>query len=458
MSRSFHTTRKDVIQAYEEALDGDNTRVQEYRKLLDQYHAKRRTKSYVKEERQLNEALDVPLTIDRLPIEIAEKSEYLHYPVSEKDIRGLLKYMPQGLIDGLDKITLTLGKFEQRSPEESFYAEPEKDPYLGRLGHEVFGGIYRGSCLGTYFLNKNEIKLYGYVYNSGIENRHLWEFYLRLHMLQTFVHELAHHYDFANRISRGRWRMDDVTKCEIYAETMAHEWTRNYVIPYLKENYKDHYNQLNDWMKQKAKIVIDLPLLLGDCRATTKKGTIRISTLYKTSSAFEEFVQDVLSGKSQLKTCVGLAEELHYSEQYDISLKILDAVLLEDPKNIDAIGLYGDIYEHIGKYDEAIDYAKEALRLDYRDIRSHHVMCDSYAGLKEWNSVLKWACSGLHAAENKWEYYLFLQNKAEAEVELQERESARETILEVKELFGKRPIPKRIQNWETRLEKKMKEI
>ena len=75
--------------------------------------------------------------------------------------------MPQGLINGLDKITLAFGKFHQRTPKESFYAQPKEDPYLGRLGHEVFGGIYRGSCLGTYFLNKNEIKLYGYIFLLG---------------------------------------------------------------------------------------------------------------------------------------------------------------------------------------------------------------------------------------------------------------------------------------------------
>ena len=458
MSRSFHTTRKDVQQAYEKAKDGDDSRIQEYQKLREEHLTKRRAKSHIKEERQYGQSVHGGFSVDTLPIEVEKRSQYLHFPASEQDIRALLKRMPQGLIDGLDKITFTLGEFEQRSPEEPYYAEPEKDPYLGRLGHEVFGGIYRPSCLGTYFLNKNEIKLYGYVYDSAIDHRGLWDLYLRLHMLQTFIHELAHHYDFTNRIARGKWRMDDVNKGEIYAETAAHDWTREYVIPYLQEAYSTQCEQLDIWMIQNAKIVIDISLLAGDCRSTTKNGSNCISTLYKTSSAFEEFVQDVLLEKNQLKARIGLAEELHFSEQYETALKILDAVLSEGANDVDAIGLYGDIYEHMERYDEAIDYAKRALQLDKQDVRSHHVMCDSYMGLKDWKSVLKWACRGLCIADNKWRYHLFLRDKAVAEVELRLCDSARETISEVKALYGKRAIPERIQRWETWLEKKMKEI
>jgi tetratricopeptide (TPR) repeat protein len=458
MSRSYHTTRKDVRQAYRKAQGGDDLRVEEYHKLREEYFKKRRTKSHIKEERQLSESVNTGLLIDALPIEIKEKSEYLHYPASEKDIRALLKRMPQGLIDGLSKITLTLGEFEQHRPEQPLNAASEKDPYIGRIGRKVVKGIYRPSCLGTYFLNKNEIKLYGYIFDPAIENRQVWDFYLRIHMLETFVHELAHHYDFTNRVSRGRWRMDDDEKAEIYAETLAHEWLIDYVIPYIKEAYSEKLNNLNEWMNHYIGLALDITLLVGDFRATGKNGTIRIGSFFNTSDAFEEFVGNIQLGKDLNVSRIELADDLHMAKEFDVALEILDLVLEKDRKNADAICLYGEIYEHLERYSEAIEYAKKALQLDKTNVDAHHVMCDSYAGLKEWESLLKWACRGLYIAENKWNCSLFLQDKAEAEVELHLYDSACETILEVKELYGKRPIPKRIQRWETRLEKKMRGI
>lgn len=457
MSRSFHTTRKDVRQAYEKAQEGDDARIEEYQKLREQYLTKRRTKSYIKEERQYSQSMHGGFSIDVLPIEVKEQSEYLHYPASEQDIRALLKRMPQGLIDGLDRINYTLGKFQQRAPEESYYAEPVKDPYLGRLGHEVFGGIYRPSCLGTYFPNKNEIKLYGYIYDPAIENRDLWELYLRLHMLETFIHELAHHYDFASRISRGRWRMDDRDKGEIYAETIAHEWVREYAIPYIQEVYSDQFERLNRWMEKKMGVVLDLSLLAGDSRATAKNDSIRISTLFKASSAFEEFVQDVLAGKDSATSRVQLARELHYAEEYKIALQILDTILSEDTKNIDALALCGDIYEHMKRYSEAIDYAKKALQLDKTDVDAHHVMCDSYAGLKDWESVFKWAFRGLDVADNRWQYYCFLQDELKAEIELGRIDDAKEALAEIKGLFEGRSLPRVVRRLEKELDNKTKE-
>jgi len=456
MSRSFHTTRKDVRQAYKKAQDGDDLRIEEYHKLRQEYLKKRRTKSHIKEERGLNETVIAGFSIDALPIEIEEQSEYLHYPASEKDIRALLERMPQGLIGGLDKITLTLGKFHQRTPEESFYAQPEEDPYLGRLGHKVFGGIYRGSCLGTYFLNKNEIKLYGYIFDPVIENRQMWDFYLRIHMLQTFVHELAHHYDFANRVSRGRWRMDDRKKGGIYAETMAHQWVREYVVSYVQDAYPEEFSQLNNWMEKTIGSAIDLSLLIGDCRATTKNDTIRISTLFKTCSAFEEFIESILSGKDETSSRIGLAEDLHFSEQYDVALRILDQVLKLNPKDVDALGLYGDIHEHLKKYEEAIEYAKQALQLDKLGIKAHRVLCDSYAGLKDWESVLKWSIYGLDVADNRWEYYCFLQDRAKAEIELEELKEAKATLKEIKEFFAGKSLPRIVKILNKELDKKMK--
>ena len=161
--------------------------------------------------------------------------------------------------------------------------------------------------------------------------------------------------------------MDDRKKGEIYAENMAHQWVREYVVSYVMDAYPEDFYQLNNWMKKTMGLAIDLSLLIGDCRATTKNDTIRINTLFRTCSAFEEFVDSILSGKDETASRIRLAEELHYSEEYDVALQILDRVLKFNPKNVDAIGLYGDIYEHLKKGSRELNLTKNDVKL-----RSHN--------------------------------------------------------------------------------------
>ena len=58
---------------------------------------------------------------------------------------------------------------------------------------------------------------------------------LKGEMLATLLHEVAHHQDWMMRVARGRWRMDDATQREIYAEKVAGEWWQSCVVDYRLE-------------------------------------------------------------------------------------------------------------------------------------------------------------------------------------------------------------------------------
>ena len=44
-----------------------------------------------------------------------------------------------------------------------------------------------------YFPLSATIRLYAYVYDAALPNREMLEVYLRLRMLSTLLHEIAHH-------------------------------------------------------------------------------------------------------------------------------------------------------------------------------------------------------------------------------------------------------------------------
>lgn len=431
MSRSFHTTRKDIEREEYRKYSSSSARVDNIKKLKAELEMKRTTKRQRKSQRNENDAL--PITpIDAIPIEIKDKSKYLHYPAGPADIRGLLEKMPQGIVDGLSKITLCLGSPYEHEIE-GFWSDkidPECDPFLGREGSCVFDGVYRGYTFGIYYLRESEIRLFGYVYDTNLKNRRMWEAYFRLGMLMTFVHEIGHHYDFSFRIAMGRWRFDDDDKIEIYAEHMQHEWARKYVIPYLKETYPQEIEQLNAWMAENIGFVCPLEMLAGDPRARAKNGAIRVSSLFGTSSAFEEFVDGILKGKDIDEVRLEFADDLHRAEEYDVALQIIAKLLKQQPESSKALLLKAEIYEHMEKYDEAIQLAQEVLEREPESIRGLDIMADGYEGLEEWEKVLA-LCEqvmGLCGKEDPADYAFALSRWVRANMERGDYDAAAEGI------------------------------
>jgi len=388
MSRSFHTTRRHLKEAEELSCSNEEKRAESIEKLKEDLEKKRRTKWQVLEQRKEGESIVPPTPIETIPIEICDDSKYLHFPADAEDLRGLLNIMPCGIADGLKKICLCLGADSQDPPEESWAAELEVDPYLGRGGYEFLSGIYIGRCVGTYSPYKAEIWLHGYVYSPDLANRAMLELYLRLHMLMVFIHEIGHHHDFTFRIARGRWRGDNPENVEIYAETMQHKWLTDYIIPFLQTNYSQEFEELNSWVKVHAGVEVPIETLIGDPRCTAKDGMIVLTSFFDTGDAFRSFVNDVLAGKDLIETRLRFANDLHMAEKYDLALKIIELVLSEKPNNVEAITLKADIYTHLEKYDLAIQLAENSLSIQQDYVPALDIIVDAYAGLKDWRNVI----------------------------------------------------------------------
>lgn len=454
MSRSFHTTRRHLKDEERFDYSDESKRATSIEKLKKQIQAKRETKYQIKKERRGHGNV-FPTLVENITIEVADDSEYLHYPAGPEDIRALLNMMPSGVADGLSRIKLCLGKERQKPSDEPWVKDLETDPYLGRGGFEKIPGVFSGVCLGTYYLNDPEISLYGYVFQPDMPNRRMWELYLRLHMLMTFVHEIAHHFDFTSRIAKGRWRGDDYHKAENYAEQIQYQWLCDYVIPYLQEAYPVESEEFNRWIKEHLGQPIPMKLLAGDPRSTARDGGIVISSFFDTSRAFEEFVKAVHDGKCSTESRLEFADDLHMAEEYDTAMAIIAQILEEKPKHVKAITLKAGILVHTERYHEALQIAQEALSIDPNYIGSFEVMADAHGGLKDWGEVISVTDKILEISgkDDPLGCETALYKRAIAVLELGDYEAVEETIHELQN--GSRYLQRRAKRLREELDKRL---
>ena len=225
MSRSIHANRS--------------------RRLLEQHGfrdwadiwKKRRIKRTVQEDRERDafpDLADFPVPGFGIPITIMPDARALFFPATEKDIRCVLDRLPSATTNGLFDIVLEAGTAHNEDLEDGMES---RDPLIGRRGEEFFPGVFIPDSRGTYEMRTNRIRIFGFVKVPGATLTESQEMELRFQMLETLVHEAAHHYDRAHRSARGRWRMDDRQKFEEYADVMTDQWCDDVVMPYLLERY-----------------------------------------------------------------------------------------------------------------------------------------------------------------------------------------------------------------------------
>ena len=135
----------------------------------------------------------------------------IHHPAGADDLRAVLHRLPPDRIDGLGRIELSF------------------DPFAAR--DEVVPGVWMPRLRGRY-LEGQLVRLYACVVTRELPP--YLATYLRLHVLATFMHELAHHEDYMFRTRGDRWRMDDRAKNEAFARARAFELVTAVVIPYLE--------------------------------------------------------------------------------------------------------------------------------------------------------------------------------------------------------------------------------
>ena len=388
MSRSYHTTRRHIKEARRFDESDADGRVAKIEKLKDQLQAKRYTKRLVAYERGAKDA--VPVTPPELiPILVKSHSPFVHFPASPGDLRAILAALPTGTADGLREIELGLGEKCQRSGWLGLDDQPPRDPLVGRVGCESIPGVYRPTVLGRYMPRRAKIELYGYVYDGNVPEEPHWQLYLRLHMLMTFLHEIGHHYDFANRISRGRWRADDHDKVEMYAEAAEDAWVKSVVMPYLAEAYPDAMQQLRSWMRNAIGLDVPLDLLAGQVCSTAKGGMVHVNAaIFSTDQAFETLVASTLKKADPLEARLQFACDLHFADMYDLARAVLTTILDVRPRYAKALTLWADILVHEEKYEEALRWANDALAAEPDLSDALETIADAYEGLDRWSEML----------------------------------------------------------------------
>jgi len=175
---------------------------------------------------------DVVSAVSGAPkVTIEHANDVVFFPVSCAIVRQVLGLLPPGSIDGLRSVRLEAGLRYINQ-----HADPgdDPDPFLGRRGFEIFPGVYAPSIRGTYSVESGDIRVFGYVKSTTLVLTPRQEADVRVAILRTLVHEVAHHYDRVNRVARDRWRMDNVAKVERYAEGLAERWSAQVLTPYLE--------------------------------------------------------------------------------------------------------------------------------------------------------------------------------------------------------------------------------
>jgi len=358
-------------------------------------------------------------------IEIKEEGDYIHYPLSEEDVKDVIALLPKGICDGLTSITFRLGNKYMREAYPDDHDEPS-DPFTGRLSNEWISGIFIPPVLGVYHYNSNRIFIHAYVYDEQEIEFRIIKTYLKLKMLNTFLHELAHHDDNMRRIARGRWTGPFSTKAEDYAYAQEKALANEEIISYLTSKYDLEIKELSSWIEHH-----------GGCSISIQK-ILEGGFIFTADEAIRELIENVSNGLSPSKTKYHFANYLHYGWNYDEALVILHKLVKEDPKNLEAKVLISDIFRHQKAYDQAMTIAQEVLEADSNNEEAIDVLCEAYFAKECWQKLIEATTKALELTERSRRFrsirylekqllaYLFLEDYTKAaQVLLQYQDACR---------------------------------
>jgi hypothetical protein len=218
---------------------------------LDVLGKRRRIKAQVREERrsEARRAATVVQTVDAdaIPIVVRDQGTFVHYPASIDDLRSLARRLPPDALVGVSGIELRLRPSDPQPRRASTRLAVQPDPYVGRPSVKVLGGAWVPPVLAAYRRDTGRIHLFAYVFDPAWTHASAFGPVMKLAMLSSFVHELAHHDDRLRRVARGRWLMDDRDRAEAYADDTEAAWVARYVRPYVIEQCRDDLRALAVW-------------------------------------------------------------------------------------------------------------------------------------------------------------------------------------------------------------------
>lgn len=419
MSRSIHTTWKDYWEKRRYQYSDREQQANELDEIRQALIRKRAIKKQRKAERKSPLADPLPpVAGESVQITIRDQGEYIHYPLTEGDLRAVLEILPPGIADGLMSITFCLGEEYMRGndPDDP---NPDVDPYTGRIGSEnSIPGIFFPPVLGSYDYQTNRIFIYAYVYDRNSLNTLLFETYLKLRMLNTFLHELAHHEDTQRRIARGRWLGAYDTRAEDYAYRRQEELVSESLEALLYDRYSTEMSALSSWIKTHGGYSVPI-------REIIKGGIV-----FTVAEAVEDLFDNVLNSRSASEIKYRFANYLHYAAHYEEALTILQALLTADPQNLEAKTLMADIYRHQKDYDRAESAAEEVLSEDPDNEESIFVLSEVYFAGERWPKLIEVARRGQDITPYKraYRFLWYLEKQLLAHLFLNDHDQAKQLL------------------------------
>jgi tetratricopeptide (TPR) repeat protein len=343
-------------------------------------------------ERRLRRGGDLPpqpVNADQVPIFVDDEAPYLVHPADEDDIRAILRRLPPGSLDGLQAIRLCVDHKEARGEATV------RDPYTGRLRHEVIPGVYSSSTAGYYDRSIATIRLFGCLCDPAT----LGPFALLLKMdaLRTLVHEVAHHFDNTFRKKRNRWDVRD--KNEMWAERIEGEQAAEIVAPYVAERYSMECKELRSWTKEHGGAALS-PLVFLDNDDDDESTSRR---------ALMTLVRSVRTGGDRDEMGIAFARDLHLSGDNDEARRAVERVLSRRPDAAEALAVSACITQCMDRDHKAAEaLCQRAIASDPACLEAWKVLARGQAIQKKWQGAAQ-ACEralALVPAATKGTWYL----------------------------------------------------
>lgn len=238
MARSVHTNQRAIDELERHEFSSAEVKAEMLADLRQKLEHKRLLKRFARADRRRVDEPERAGSIAALPVEIRDAGPHVFHAISAEDVRAVLALLPSNATRGLHEVRLELGlrdvlDYVADAGVESRHAP---DPHTGRLGNELYPGVYQAPLRAWYVPGAARIHVLAYVVDEQRVriDRDALDALLALEMLGFLVHEVAHHHDVVERTARGRWIADDETARELYAERRQAEWARDIVAPYLE--------------------------------------------------------------------------------------------------------------------------------------------------------------------------------------------------------------------------------
>lgn len=384
MSRSLHETRRMIQDTRREDWCDHEEHENHLTGLRMKLDRKRCIKHQIVDERKglctIRSEEEFTITTDPtgIPIIVKDNSTLIHFPATPADLHAVMQRLPPGVCDGISQIELCLGEHDPPS-DDAILFEHKPDPYTGRISGQLLPDVWMKSPLGCYHQATASICLYAYVYPPNIKNLPNKEFLLKLHVLSTFVHEIAHHHDYTRRNARGRWLPDDDRKKEEdYADEIEHDWLHQVVVPYLLESYSTESLRFIEWVEYYGGARLTLDQMAGDPRKCI--GNIQDILFF--------LFQWVEEGKELIESRTEFADFLHMCAFYEEALGVVEQILTEEPEDLEALRLKAHILAEQKNYSEARELALHIIKMDPDYTDAWCELCYACEGLGLWEEVI----------------------------------------------------------------------